>query len=289
MNEQASWVDIVAEVVHDLKTPLTSAKGFLDLLQNCGDPLTTRQEHFANRTQEALERMEVLVGHLLEIAWIDAERPLEPKACELDGLIERAVRSLSQLAERKTVTFHTEVDPQIGSVEADERRLEQILLNLMSNAIKYNRPQGDVWVKAVGRADSVEVAVRDSGRGISPEALPHVFDRFFREQHGGQRVEGTGLGLTIVKALIEKHGGRIWVESTLGEGSTFTFMLPRVPRLNEGRDAAREIINEMGEQPEHMDFESEDSNETIDSVDDNLQEPPQMSIDMDINDVAEQQ
>ena len=158
------------------------------------------------------------------------------------------------------------------------------MLNLVSNAIKYNRPEGNVWVTAKGSADAVEVSVRDSGMGISPEDQRHIFDRFFRANKGSgkEKIEGTGLGLSIVKSLVDKHGGQVWVESEVGVGSTFTFVLPRSPQLNEGHESAREPSNGVIETAEGFDIVREvNSNEELDAVDDNLQEPPQTYVDRD--------
>lgn len=288
MDKPDSWIEIVAEVAHELKTPMTSAAGFIDLIVNCGDPLTARQERFASMALTALEHMETLVLQLLDLAWVHDERVIDPHLCDLCVVIERAVARIMPLAERQQVTIHTDFDPDVGLIESDERVLEQVLLNLLSNAVKYNHPDGAVWVRATAMAESVEVSVRDDGRGISAEALPHVFDRFFRETKD-KRIEGTGLGLTIVKSLVEKHGGHIWVDSEPSEGATFTFVLPRVLRQIEGQIAAREASTEPVEPAESRDDWHEGSNEELDSVDDNLQEPPSARLEHDEDDLAEQQ
>lgn len=289
MDNPDSWMQIVAEVAHELKTPMTSAAGFIDLIVNCGDPLTARQERFANMAMSTLAHMETLVQQLLDMAWIHDDGVMEAQLCDMCIVIDRAVSRISDLADQNQVIIHTDFDPDVGQIQSNERVLEQVLLNLLSNAVKYNKPSGEVWVRATALAESVEVSVRDSGSGISAEALPRVFDRFFRETND-RRIEGTGLGLTIVKSLIEKHGGHIWVESEPNTGATFTFVLPRALRQVEGRVASstREGATEPAEPAESRDFRREASQEQIDPLDDNLQEPQSPRIDRD-EDVPAQQ
>ncbi len=291
MDDNHSWVQMVGEAAHQLKTPLTSAKGFLDLLHHTGDPLTPQQALMTARAEEALERMEQLVADMLDMARIQSDHPLELETCDLEALINKAVAAMTDAAERQHVSLTANVEAGLGSVQAETHGLEQVLLNLISNAIKYNRPGGSVTVSTIGTAEMVEVRVRDTGMGIPPEDQAHIFEPFFRSSvhKGGKKVEGTGLGLSIVKGLIEKHGGRVWVESTPGEGSTFGFTLPRQFRQNEGSEGEREALTAPVEEAESSDFVREtNSNEVLDAVDDNLQEPPQLYVDQDEPDVAEQ-
>jgi len=285
--QEPNWVEIVSIIAHDLKTPITSAKGFVDLVKHSGT-LNERQEHFTERALSALRQMESLVARLLEIAWIDGDRPLEPLDCDLGAVIEGAVTLLGDFADRHFVVLHVEIAPDLGTIQADERRLDQVVVNLLSNAIKYNRKGGEVWVEAHGAEESVQITIRDTGLGIAPEDLARIFERFFRSQtNHEEKIEGSGLGLSIVKAVIEKHGGHIWVESTLGAGSTFTFALPRVLRLREGSDDLREAVRLPVENAESIDFLREhNTNEEIDAVDDNIQEPPQVYLDRDETDYA---
>ncbi len=274
MQEPNDWVEIISIVAHDLKTPITAIKGFIELIKYSG-PLNERQDYFGDRALSALRQMEHLVARLLELAWIDADRPLDPQPCDLCFLIDNTVTLLSDYAERRSVTLHLEIDPELGTVEADERRLEQVAMNLLSNAIKYNRRGGDVWIVVKGTEDNVEVSVHDTGFGISSEDLPNIFERFFRSQATHDEViEGTGLGLSIVKSNVEKHGGHVWVDSVVDVGTTFGFSLPRVMRLNEGSAHPRESIGVPMDAPELPMSLHPDSGEQIDSVDDNLQEPP---------------
>lgn len=294
MNEPSTWIEIVADVAHELKTPIASASGFIDLVVNCGDPLTARQERFANMALASLEHMEALVLQLLDMARLMDDSSTETRPCDLCVIIDRAIVRMGDLATRQQVTIHTEFGEDVGRIESDERVLEQVLLNLLSNAIKYNHANGEVWVRATGLAESIEVSVRDNGRGISPDALPHVFERFYRESKD-KRIEGTGLGLAIVKSLVEKHGGHIRVESTHGQGATFTFVLPRVHRQSEGRADVRESTSTpvatsiSVERASRQETLRESSNEMLDSVDDSLQEPYERRGDPDESDLAQQE
>lgn len=280
MDNPDSWMQIVAEVAHELKTPITSAAGFIDLVVNCGDPITERQERFVNKALHSLAVMEELVLQLLDMAWAHDDGAIEPQLCDMCVVIDRAVGRISDLADQHQVRIYTDFDPDVGQIQSNERVLEQVLLNLLSNAVKYNDPNGEIWVRATALAESVEVSVRDNGRGISAEALPRVFDRFFRETND-RRIEGTGLGLAIVKSLIEKHGGHIWVDSEENSGATFTFVLPRVLRQIEGKVTAREGATMPAEPAESRDDRRETSQEQLDPLDDNLQEPRSPRIEQD--------
>lgn len=274
MQEPNDWAEIISIVAHDLKTPITAVKGFIELIKYSG-PMNERQDYFSDRALSALRQMEHLVARLLELAWIDADRPLEPQLCNLNAVIDDTVALLSDYAERRSITLHLEIAPDLGKLEADERRLEQVMMNLISNAVKYNRRGGDVWIRAQGNEDSIDVTVRDSGFGIAPEDLPNIFERFYRSQSSqDESIEGTGLGLSIVKSIVEKHGGRVWVDSVIDVGTTFGFSLPRTVRRSEGSANPRESISAPFDAPESHESLRPDSSEEIDAVDDNLQEPP---------------
>lgn len=286
MENQNAWRELVSEVAHDLKTPITSARGFVELMKACGDPLSERQERYASVALEALEQMEQLVARLLEASWIEEGRPLRPAPLDLDRLILHSVEATRAYAERHQVALEVDLDTALGSINADERRLEQAILNLLSNAVKYNKPQGHVWVTACGTAREVVLTVRDDGRGIAPVDLPYIFDRFYRAP--GAKVEGTGLGLSIVKTLVDLHGGQVNVESEVGVGTTFTITLPRAGHSPAHHDSERELISTADEGAESLDTtQAENADELLDSVDDNLQEPPQMFNDTDDTDAPD--
>lgn len=278
------WNELLGVVAHDLKTPISAVKGFVELMQHVG-PLNERQMHFSERALAGLQLMEQLVARLLELAWIDADRPLEPHETDLAELVMTAVGLLEDQASRRKVTIEVEIDPKLTLIQAEARRLEQVFLNLLSNAVKYNREAGKVWIIVVSKRKEVQVTVRDTGQGIPPEEQESVFERFVRTQASkDNKVEGTGLGLSIVKAVVEKHGGRIWLESVVGEGSSFVFVLPR--RQSKSEHVTQEVTRETVEPTEKTLLRAEGTDyvvpqvtgEQIDVVDDNMQEPPQANL-----------
>jgi signal transduction histidine kinase len=275
------WNELLGVVAHDLKTPISAVKGFIELMQHVG-PLNERQMHFSERALAGLQLMEQLVARLLELAWIDADRPLEPHETDLADLIAMVVELMEDQASRRNITIDVQIDPKLGMIQAEARRLEQVFLNLLSNAVKYNREGGKVWVTVVSKKKEVQITVKDTGLGIPPEEQDSVFERFVRAQASkDSKVEGTGLGLSIVKAVVEKHGGRLWLESVVGEGSSFIFILPRRQRKTE--HITEEITRGVVEPSEKAQHHAEGTDyvipqvtgEQLDVVDDSIQEPPQ--------------
>src|SRR2546422_6034252 len=151
---------------------------------------------------------------------------LELADFHLPQAIENAVVLVRERALRRGVTLEQSIDPRLGEIQGDERKIKQVLLNLLSNAIKFTPEGGRVEVRAVPVDEHVEVAVSDTGVGIAPEHHEAVFEEFRQVGAAEKRAEGTGLGLALARKFIELHGGRIWVKSQVGTGSTFTFTLP---------------------------------------------------------------
>jgi two-component system phosphate regulon sensor histidine kinase PhoR len=217
------WLDTVA---HDLRSPINLVYGCLDVIQNVG-PLNEKQSYYLDRAFAGLKRMEHLISRLKDISWVDSTAPLELSDVNLTAIIEEAVDLLLESAEQQNVKVRTNIAPDIGTIRVDAIRLGQALDNLLSNAIKYNRQGGTVVIRAVRESDSVVVMVQDTGIGIAQDDQPHVFDRFFRAPEGVRlKIEGSGLGLAITQGIIQRHGGRIWVESEPKVGSSFYFSLP---------------------------------------------------------------
>ncbi len=175
--------------------------------------------------------------------------------------------------------MEAEIEAQEAVVFGDKRLLGQVISNLLTNAIKYNRDQGRVLVKLQVQPDLVRVDVQDTGFGIPEEDQPHIFERFYRASNPATRqTSGSGLGLTIVKSIIERHSGYLWFESVENEGSRFSFTLPRTRQLSEGADR---VVNEGAENGEGRDLRQplppEMSIEDHDDVDDNTQEATPLS------------
>ena len=133
---------------------------------------------------------------------------------------------IRERAGRRSIALHTDIDGRLGQIHADERKVRQVVLNLLSNAIKFTPEGGRIEVGAMPKDGFVEISVRDTGIGIAPEDQEKVFEEFRQVGTAAKKVEGTGLGLTLCRKFVELHGGRIWVKSELGVGSTFTFTIP---------------------------------------------------------------
>jgi two-component system, OmpR family, phosphate regulon sensor histidine kinase PhoR len=220
--------DFVSNVSHELRTPLASLKALAETLQEGAleDPPAARR--FLLRMESEIDTLTQLVQELLELSRIESGRvPLEKKSISPHDLLNRSVERMQLQAERAGINLHLELAENLPNVNADRVRMEQVLVNLLHNAIKFTPPGGDITVSAYANEKDVVLYVQDSGVGISEEALPRIFERFYkadRARSGG----GTGLGLSIARHLVEAHGGRIWAESTQGKGSTFYFSLPKI-------------------------------------------------------------
>lgn len=219
--------DLISFVSHELKTPLTAIKGFASTLLRMPDLEEERRREFLQLIDVEADRLARLALDLLDISRIESGRPLEVHLEEVDlgEIVDRVIESQRMFA--KGHEFEVEIKPGAERIVADPDKLEQILVNLVNNAIKYSPKGGRVRVAAERRGREVWISVSDQGIGIRPEELPHLFQRYRRLRDGRGRVKGTGIGLYLVRHLVEAHGGRIWVESEYGKGSTFTFALPQ--------------------------------------------------------------
>jgi signal transduction histidine kinase len=221
--------EFVAQVAHELGTPLTGIIVSLDLvLEGDASPLARGQRELLDLARRHAVRLADLTEDLLDLARLGAVRA-ELKRSELDlvRLIEDVGRLLRPQVEAKGQRLTLERDRRLPVVSGDASRVTQILTNLLSNAHKYTPPGGRITVRVRAEASWVKVEVEDTGIGLSPEDRTHLFTPFFRAQHHTvQAAEGTGLGLAITRALVELHGGAITVRSMPGQGSTFSFTLP---------------------------------------------------------------
>jgi PAS domain S-box-containing protein len=219
--------EFVSTVSHDLRSPLTTIKGFTQLLPKAG-PLTSQQQEFSARILKGVENIAELIEDLLDIGKIEAGVGLEMDVCQLDAIINKVVEDLRSQAEAKRQRLDVELPPQLPPVLGNELRLGQVIANLVGNAIKYTPEGGLIRVRARNNNGQIVVSVQDTGYGIPPADQPYIFDKFYRVQsEETDGISGTGLGLAIVKSVIERHEGRVWVESEPGAGSTFTFVLPK--------------------------------------------------------------
>ncbi|MFQ6098497.1 MAG: ATP-binding protein [Armatimonadota bacterium] len=235
--------EFVSLVSHELRTPLTSIRGFVSLLAS-DDADEESRAGFCTIVQDECDRLLRLVNGLLDITRLEAGVPLTLDVARVDlgQLIQKAVKAQHTYTDRHT--FVLDVPDHLSPIDADEDRVDQIVLNLLSNAVKYSPNGGEVRVSVEDRGDHVVVAVSDEGIGLSPEDLETVFDRYARiDTRSTRKIRGTGLGLFLSKQLVELHGGRIWAESRPETGSTFAFSLPKRQPDEADRDAAGEALH----------------------------------------------
>lgn len=220
--------DLLAVVSHDLKNPLGVVQLAASVLLRSAQeqPGAERVRKQAERIHSAAERMGRLISDLLDWGRIEAGRlPLEPAAQRVEGLVAEALEAVRPLAEEQGLQVGAVVQEPRAWAWCDRGRVLQVLGNLLGNAVKFTPAGGRLEVGARLERGEVALWVRDTGCGIAPEQLPHVFERYWQARDTASR--GTGLGLCIAKGLVEAHGGRIRAESTLGQGSCFTFWLPQ--------------------------------------------------------------
>jgi len=220
--------DFVANVSHELRTPLTTIKGYTETLLD-GALKEEVAPQFLQVIQKHTDRLAKIVEDLLTLSKIESkEFLLKKEKLYLSELIDDVLDFVKEGAKKKKISIDAVHISSSFIIEGDRNILEQILINLLDNAIKYGREGGKITISANQKDQKeIEVSVRDNGIGIPQEDLPRIFERFYRVDKGrSQELGGTGLGLSIVKHLISAHGGRVWAESQLGEGSTFYFTLP---------------------------------------------------------------
>jgi PAS domain S-box-containing protein len=218
--------EFVATVSHDLRAPLTFMRGYATMLPMVG-PLNERQRDFGDKIIGGVEQMTALIDDLLDLGRIEAGVDLAHEPVKMAEVIREVVQSLLPQAVHKELKLEVDVPADLPSLAGDVTLLRQAVTNLVDNALKYTPKGGEVRLSARVQGAAFQFSVADTGVGIAPADQAHLFERFFRvRQRGSSQVKGSGLGLAIVKSIVERHGGRVWVESKLGQGSTFAFSLP---------------------------------------------------------------
>jgi signal transduction histidine kinase len=218
----------LANMSHELRTPLNAIIGFSEVLSaRMFGGLNEKQEEYLRDIHESGQHLLSLINDILDLSKIEAGRmELDPTVFDLPTAIDHALTFVRERAARRGIALHRAVDQRLGQIRGDERKIKQVLLNLLSNALKFTSEGGRIDVGA-GVADGMaQVWVTDTGIGIAPENQDAVFEEFRQVGTAARKVEGTGLGLTLSRKFVELHGGRIWVESKPGVGSTFRFTLP---------------------------------------------------------------
>lgn len=218
--------DLVAEMVHELRTPMGALSAASHLLQRPDLPEEQRQR-LSQTIAEEVRRLNEMATDFLEWARLESGRVrLVREPVDLGGLVQETLEVVRPHAEAEGILLETDIDRKIPPTQGDRNRLKQLLLNLLTNAIKYNQRGGSIAIRLARQGEHVLLAVSDTGRGIPTESLPRIFERFYRVPDRGGGVSGTGLGLAIAKRIAESHAGTIEVQSEPGRGSTFTVRLP---------------------------------------------------------------
>ncbi len=220
--------EFIANTSHELRTPLQSIIGFTKLLLSgrVSDP--QKQDEFLKIIEGQGEHLVMLIDDLIDVQRLESGRfHVDKSDIRIDEIIADAVHELSRLASEKHIEIDMEVAVSLPDMEADSMRIKQVVVNLLSNAIKFSEDGGKIWLKAAQQKGNILVQVMDEGIGIPKAATHRIFDRFHQVDGSPTRkAQGTGLGLYIVKQIVKAHGGRVWVESDVGKGSTFYFTLP---------------------------------------------------------------
>jgi signal transduction histidine kinase/HAMP domain-containing protein len=220
--------EFLANMSHELRTPLNAIIGFSEVLsEGMFGELNDKQAEYLQDIMESGRHLLSLINDILDLSKIEAGRvELEPADFDLPGAIDNALLLMRERANRKGIALGRTIDERLGIVRADERKVKQVLLNLLSNALKFTPEGGRVHVRAEMRGEMAEISVTDSGVGIAPEDQDAVFEEFRQVGTAAKKAEGTGLGLALSRKFIELHGGMIGVKSQPGQGATFTFTLP---------------------------------------------------------------
>jgi len=217
--------EFVSSVSHDLRSPLQLIYTYASMLSEAGT-LNEQQVSFLDGINRGILKMSGLIDDLLDLAKIEAGVDVEQGTCDLNEVITRVLKRFDGILEDKALTLEQDIAPDLPCIHVSAGRVDQVISNLIDNAVKYT-PKGTITVRAVADDHQVTISIGDSGIGMLPQEQKGLFTKFYRAQNDLTRqIEGTGLGLAIAKSIVEQYGGRIWVQSTWEEGSTFSFSLP---------------------------------------------------------------
>ncbi len=219
---RTDWVTIIS---HDLKSPIASIQLSARLIQESG-ALNELQAQGLDIIQRSSQHLRSLVVDVLDLARLEAGPALRPLAVDMKEVIAASLAEVEPLVQAKGHSLQAELSSDLPATWGDAALLKRVLVHLLKNATSYTMEGGQIMVRAYSEDDSVIIEVSDTGRGIPPELIPRIFDRFYRVPGSEKFAQGSGLGLNIVKSIVEKHGGRIWVESQPAVGSTFAFTIP---------------------------------------------------------------
>ena len=220
--------DLVSTVSHELRTPITSIQGFSEILLD-EELVDEERKEFLEIIHIEATRLGALIADFLDLSRIESgEITMNMRSVNLREIIDASVVVVESLAEERNVTLHLDFPDQAVYMIGDRDKLEQVCINLLSNGIKYGRENSELFTRVQVDEQTITLSVKDLGYGIPEEALPYIFNKFYRvDMSSTSKMRGTGLGLAIVKEIIEKHRGSVEVESKVGSGSVFSIKLPR--------------------------------------------------------------
>lgn len=217
--------DLISEMVHELRTPLTSIVAYSELMIRQSIPFDQAYKFISTIFEEA-NRLAKMTNDFLELSRLESGRThFEMVKFDITKLVQDVITLLQPQANEHGLSLKGQIPSEPVSVIGDQERIRQVLINLTGNAVKYNRPNGSIEIKIEPQADRVRISVSDTGKGIPAKDLPHIFDKFFRVPDSEGYAQGTGLGLNIVKEIVEAHDGEMQVQSAPDVGTTFSFML----------------------------------------------------------------
>jgi two-component system NtrC family sensor kinase len=217
--------EFVHTVSHDLRSPLTSVIGYSELVERVG-PLNETQREFISRIQDSIQHITSLINDLLDLGSIEAGMDTHREFVQPEGILRYTINMLDGQIKSKELKVQAEIAPALPALRANPIRLRQVFDNVVGNAIKYSPASSEIQISIHAEENQVILQVTDHGPGIPASDQPRIFDKFYRASNISSDVEGSGLGLAIVKNIVENHQGRIWVESTVGKGSSFFIVLP---------------------------------------------------------------
>jgi signal transduction histidine kinase len=219
--------DLLSEVVHELRTPLTSIRGYSKMLFLAEGIDQEKKLEFAETIHREAVRLGQIINDFLDLARLESGRThIAQERVNMSEVIRETLTIMQPQAAERQISIPLQVPETLPALIGDPDRLKQVMVNLVSNAVKYNHEGGQVDIEVKVGEDDLNVVVKDTGRGIAEKDLPHIFEKFYRVDDPEQQTKGTGLGLSITKHIIEAHGGTIGVQSVEGQGSTFSFTLP---------------------------------------------------------------
>jgi len=226
-HQEEFYRNFIQNISHELLTPLAAIAGHVANIKECSIEEVESWRRSQDIIEREVRRLTGLTSNLLLLSRLESGVPLRLEPTNIGAVAEEAVAGLLTVAQAKAIELSIQSPPRLPRIPADRARIKQVFINLLDNAVKYCLEGSEVQVRLKTDRESIIVEVADDGPGISQEDLPHIFEKMYRvEKESTRAVEGSGLGLSIVKRIVELHGGRIAVESTVGEGTTFSVRLP---------------------------------------------------------------